>query len=113
YGSHILWKTRHQFPFAHYPSVIPTGAERSEAKWRDLASAILRQFAEKRSLDFARDDRATHGRTTVILKGPVLAAAWTTASLTLARGNSVTANSSSRIRPERISPTMRWLVSRG
>src|SRR6185503_9985423 len=34
-------------------AVAPTEAERSEAKRRDLASTIWRQFVERRSLDFA------------------------------------------------------------
>jgi hypothetical protein len=33
--------------------VVPTGAERSEAQWRDLLSAISRLFVERRSLDYA------------------------------------------------------------
>jgi len=33
--------------------VISTGAERSEAKWRDLLSTHSRQFVERRSLHSA------------------------------------------------------------
>ena len=38
------------------PSVVPTGAKRSEAKWRDLFSIRPVVLIQKRPLGFARGD---------------------------------------------------------